>query len=376
MKTKNPEKAKQARAKGYDGLYYSGPNTVRDEPEWAVFHPTQIKSVTGNNGDFNPSNPKITAAASSVNSLGKPIHDTPEGIANFWKWFKKSKVVDAQGKPLVVFHGTKSDFSEYDIKKFGASDEGLGGKGFYFTYNPQEASGYAENEQYGRGESPNVQPVYVSLQNPLIVTQGILPDGRKLTDLHGGGINSKGGEAVRKLADAGGHDGLMWVSKEGKVGHVLAFHANQVKSALGNNGNFSPSNPNITAGKETGEAAGVLFIAKDTGRVLFVLRSNQGDDPNVWCSLGGGVEEGESIDQAVHREVGEEAGFYGDYDLQHIHTSDDGSFKYHNHIALVPTEFTPKLNEEHTDYVWADKLPTPLHPGLQQALDEYAKGLK
>ena len=42
------------------------------------------------------------------NSKGKLIHPTEEGIRNFWKWFGDSKVVDDQGRPKVLYHGTIS----------------------------------------------------------------------------------------------------------------------------------------------------------------------------------------------------------------------------------------------------------------------------
>jgi len=41
------------------------------------------------------------------NSNNKLIHPTLQGIKNFWKWFGNSKVVDNQGRPLVVYHGSR-----------------------------------------------------------------------------------------------------------------------------------------------------------------------------------------------------------------------------------------------------------------------------
>lgn len=44
----------------------------------------------------------------------------------FGRWFADSKVVDASGAPLVVYHGTASDFSRFDS-----------GRGaIYFTSDP------------------------------------------------------------------------------------------------------------------------------------------------------------------------------------------------------------------------------------------------
>lgn len=184
-----------------------------------------------------------------TNSEGRPIHPTEDGIRNFWRWFKDSKVVDADGKPLVMYHGTKADFSAFEMRKAGTSDDGLAGKGFYFTYNPEEASGYAEGGNFGKGDAPNVQPVYVSLNNPLRIEKGVLPDGRRVMDVHkqyGHGINAKGGDAVRKLAEEAGHDGVVWVRTDGGVGHAVAFRPNQIKSATGNTGAFDPNEAPIT----------------------------------------------------------------------------------------------------------------------------------
>ena len=129
---------------------------------------------------------------------------------NFNDWFGASKILDDSGAPMVFYHGTKSDFSHFDIKKFGASDEGLVGKGFYFTYNPEEASNYALNEQYGKGDGPNVMPVFLSITNPFVITQGVMPDGRKISDMHRGGIDSRVGNEVRRMVEEAGHDGIVF----------------------------------------------------------------------------------------------------------------------------------------------------------------------
>lgn len=181
-----------------------------------------------------------------LNARGLRIAHQPWAIANFWRWYGDSKVVDEEGRPVVVYHGTKADFAEFDPTKMGASDEGLAGKGFYFTYNPAEASSYALRENFGAGDAPNVVAAYVALQNPLVITQGVLPDGRKVQELHGGTfITAKGGAAVRKLAQDGGHDGVMWVGRDGGPRHVVAWKAEQIKSAVGNSGAFDGLTPSL-----------------------------------------------------------------------------------------------------------------------------------
>jgi 8-oxo-dGTP pyrophosphatase MutT (NUDIX family) len=127
----------------------------------------------------------------------------------------------------------------------------------------------------------------------------------------------------------------------------------------------------LLADRMTGVGAGVLFVANDTGRMLFLLRSPTSESPNTWCCPGGGVDPGESVEQGVRRECQEEIGFSDAYDLMHMHSDEQPGFTYHNHWAVVPSEFEPTLNDEHTDYQWTDSIPQPIHPGLLRSLLAY-----
>ena len=77
----------------------------------------------------------------ALNSEGRPIHWSEEGVRNFWRWFGDSKVVDAEGRPLVVYHGTPSDFSVFDKAKL-ASNTGANSaaKGFFMSADATTAS--------------------------------------------------------------------------------------------------------------------------------------------------------------------------------------------------------------------------------------------
>jgi hypothetical protein len=71
-----------------------------------------------------------------------------------------SKVVDENGEPLVVYHGTQGDFDVFDYKYFGQTDPGDKGRGFYFAYESRVS------EQYG----PRILPVFLSIKKPFIHT--------------------------------------------------------------------------------------------------------------------------------------------------------------------------------------------------------------
>lgn len=90
------------------------------------------------------------------------VADTPA----FKRWFGDSKVVDSEGEPLVVYHGTSGNeggdaFTYFDTY---ASNYGLMGQGAYFTDNPDVASSYTTK---GKGDTPTVYKAFLSIQNPI-----------------------------------------------------------------------------------------------------------------------------------------------------------------------------------------------------------------
>lgn len=169
---------------------------------------------------------------------------------NFQNWFKGSKVVDKNGKPLVVYHGTKSDFDTFNIKEAGKTDAGLIGKAFYFTPSGEQASSFSENDMYGwmgaenEIKAPNVMPVYVSIQNPFIIEDGILPHNKQmLTEFYPFG-NFKGkSEKLQSMVKKKGYDGAIF-KVNGEIVQVVVFYPTQIKSIF-NKGTFNPNDANI-----------------------------------------------------------------------------------------------------------------------------------
>jgi len=120
-------------------------------------------------------------------------------------------------------------------------------------------------------------------------------------------------------------------------------------------------------------AAGALFLSAKTGRGLFLLR-DQDTYSDTWGLVGGQLEQQETLNEGLLREISEEIGF-----LPHIiktipielFSSPDGHFNYHTFVLLVKTEFIPSLSNEHKGYAWCDlsNTPKPLHPGLYNSLN-------
>lgn len=237
-----------------------------------------------------PENPPVYHAMQAMNAadpmglagVGAPIEGAAkaaamigaeERAANFAKWFGKSKIVDAEGKPLRVYHGTPFDFDSFDPDMLGAhfGNNGDWGAGHYMTASPSTANHYAA------GKGGNVMPVHASIFNPLVFDVfGDMPDLAKfawsdqermrLADFAKDGsnfdvsrfVNAIGGKRFRDVLKDSGHDGVVlhgWkitgTTPEGKLitapdrfREVVAFEPTQIKSVF-NRGTFDPADPSI-----------------------------------------------------------------------------------------------------------------------------------
>jgi hypothetical protein len=95
---------------------------------------------------------------------------TPQFIKFFGDWENNpesaSKVVDENGEPLVVFHGTRNRFEIFDINKGGESNT-LARVGFWFTPISSFAYNFADSSWWGKNNA-FVYSVFLSIKNPKI----------------------------------------------------------------------------------------------------------------------------------------------------------------------------------------------------------------
>jgi 8-oxo-dGTP pyrophosphatase MutT (NUDIX family) len=127
-------------------------------------------------------------------------------------------------------------------------------------------------------------------------------------------------------------------------------------------------------------AGGCLFLAQDTGRLMVVLRSRDVNEPHTWANVGGKIDEGEEVIEAVSREVQEEIEYHGSLKLNKLTEFKSGNFVYYNFLGLVPKEFTPILNWESDDFKWIEygewSEIQPMHFGLKYIIDEDGDKIK
>lgn len=123
--------------------------------------------------------------------------------------------------------------------------------------------------------------------------------------------------------------------------------------------------------------SGGLFLARDTKRFLFLLRT-QGKTAGTWGLAGGKKEPSDATPyEALNREISEEVGktppIKKTIPLE-LFTSNDQNFQYNTYVLIVDKEFIPTLNLEHSGYAWCsfDNWPKPLHQGVKNSFNNKA----
>ncbi len=111
----------------------------------------------------------------------------------------------------------------------------------------------------------------------------------------------------------------------------------------------------------------------DGREVMLCRRARPDGHPGVWAFPGGKIEEGENPLQAAIRESWEEIRHVPrkvkKFDFTQSHDVEFTTFR------CATVKFTPELDHEHTQFMWAsiDNLPTALHPGAAETLEKYRK---
>lgn len=131
-----------------------------------------------------------------------------------------SKVVDENGEPLVVYHGTDAEFDVFDASKTRAN---MDIQGNFFSPWKEDAQGYGEN----------VRAFFLNIKKPANSSTGY----KALNTYKGqNGAGIKARESLKKQ----GFDGVNNDDEE-----YIAFEPTQIKSATDNNGQFDAGDPNI-----------------------------------------------------------------------------------------------------------------------------------
>lgn len=195
----------------------------------------------------------IHDAGSPVKSKFKKTTETQQ----FERWFGKSKAVNKDGSPRILYHYTDAEFDSFDVGKSGSNQGDRLGDGIYLSSNPTEFASYGKNrlDLYANIQNPFEMQLsdeqanlvldrYASAKHDLDSFDGLYREHAlsKLTNpirvmdylkeyAMDNGI--KVSDILKDLGYDGVHDGIEWV----------AFESTQVKSATDNIGTYNGRNP-------------------------------------------------------------------------------------------------------------------------------------
>lgn len=159
---------------------------------------------------------------------------TPEFKGWFGDWETDSKnsseVLDKNGEPKVVYHGTAKEFTEFKL------GQGLLGQGIYLTDNQETADMYANIRS--ADNKGIVMPLFANIRNPFKSTDNVSRD------------------EIVKATDTGKHQGVLH-SFEGNE-FLVALKPNQVKMAIGNAGTFDSNDPSVLFSRQTDQMKDIL----------------------------------------------------------------------------------------------------------------------
>ena len=173
----------------------------------------------------------IRESGSKVNTKLENVTHSQQFKRWFGDWEKKpysaSKVVDADGKPLVVYHGTDADFTVFKSKD----------GNYWFSASEDYAEAMAEERGGNR-----VMQTYLNMRKPYYA---------KLKPSQFSDPNFEA--AIIREAKSKGYDGVILENDTSndleKDTFYVVFAPTQIKSATDNIGTFDGSNPDIRFSK-------------------------------------------------------------------------------------------------------------------------------
>lgn len=184
---------------------------------------------------------------------------TPE----FKKWFgdwendakNASQVLDENGEPKVVYHGTATEFNEF------RKGHGLLGDGIYLTDSFDTAGMYANN----RGKNGFVLPLFVNIRNAFKTTDNVSRD-----------------EFV-EATTSGKYQGIVHQFENHE--YIVALEPNQVKMAEGNKGTFNSESSDIRFSRSAKDI--IDNLSKNLGNISISSVKDKTDYKKTdWLGIG------------------------------------------------------------------------------------------
>jgi hypothetical protein len=196
-----------------------------------------LVAPNGKRSNLTPKQYKLVRSEAFLNWFGDWIND-PDNA---------SKVIDENGEPLVVYHGTNNNFTEFNLERVGSNvDYGMWGSGFYFS--PSKSF----SKHYGN----KILKLFLNIRNPFVRNPNLQGSKSQFKPVYG----REESLDLRNKILSYNYDGVFQYNSGEKnaLTQIVAFEPNQIKLADETNTDFDDNNPDIRF-----KSGGRLFNDKD-----------------------------------------------------------------------------------------------------------------
>lgn len=167
---------------------------------------------------------------------GTPEQFVQQNSENFKKAFGNTKLINKDGSPTFQYHGGKKGYEQFltpQDKGYIKRDTYTGDQGIYFTPSRSRAKSYSRNTPKNERE---VYQTYINMENPY---------SGKIKGTYGKDhiTNEQFEELIKN-----NYDGIIDKNIFPYHRQTIVFDPKKIKSAIGNNGMFDMTNPNIYKG--------------------------------------------------------------------------------------------------------------------------------
>lgn len=265
---------------------------------------THTKQENGNYVTFSVTAPNEIMLAPN----GRPSNLTPKQYGQvrtpeFKRWFgdwehdpeNASKVVDENGEPLVVYHGTSNEFTVF--RNTQQNDAGWLGKGYYFYGVEEESHGYMGKK------GGHLMPLFLNIRDPYYLSETEHDELMERDDV------DFSAEFTEQICEDG-YDGVYYNGDLRR--EWMALYPTQIKSATDNRGTFDAGNTDITFSVTALDESGAVLKPE-----AFITRPDGNPD---WFTIP--KRKGQPA-MPVRLLVGEDTAYHKGYGLTHIAASRD-----------------------------------------------------
>ena len=135
-----------------------------------------------------------------------------------------SKVVDENGEPMVVYHGTQEEFNSFDKNAVRERGDGVKGSFFATAARRESVAGYYAQD------GGSIMPVFLNIKRPLVLSTSEKLGAQGIADGYDGIIRTAARDSESRYYDYEQKRVATERLNKGYIVEIVAFEPSQIKS--------------------------------------------------------------------------------------------------------------------------------------------------